>query len=332
MKVLLISTTALPITAKYGGVEKLVHDYAAELLRQGHEVTVAAPHGSEVPRDATYLPTIRLPQQQDWDSGAYYGYCHTLDRFDLIDDFSHNLYVGRQEPDRPVLNRIWDPVTQRYDRPPHNILALTQWQATRFVHLYKQAARFENLICVDTDVYHPVRSPGGERWLIVGKMSPDKGILQAIEMCKALGEPLDIVGWRMPTDNPEYQHAVMEKHDPPDVVYYGNVTDEVKVRLMQHARGILHFAQEAHWLGGAEALSCGCPFVTMDGGAVQEVFDPSVGSFAHWKGDMLSAMQRIEDVDRKVCRTFAVQKFSRKRVIRRLAGGLYRAVANGESW
>lgn len=332
MKVFMISTTALPISPKYGGVEKLVYDYAEELVREGHEVMVAAPHRSQVPRGATLFSTVRLPEQQDWDSGAYYAYSSLLDDFDVIHDMSHNLYVGRTEPERPAINTIWDPISQRYDRPSRNILCLTRWQATRFAKLYNQAAKYEDVICVNTERYRPVSNPRAERWLFVGKMSPDKSVLGAIELCQELGEPIDIVGGIMPTDNPEYMHAVMERHDPPNVVYYGNVTDEVKIRLMQHAKGIIHFANEAHWLGGAEALACGCPIVTMETAAMREVFDDSIGFFAHWKGDMLSAMQRVGNIDRKACRAFAVRRFSRKKVVASMVKTLYDPVSKGERW
>lgn len=332
MKVLLISTTALPISEMYGGVEKLVYDYAAELVRLGHEVSVAAPMRSTLPEGAHHIETVDTRTHQDWDSGAFYVYHPYLDGFDVVEDFSHNLYLGRTEPERPVINHIWDPITHPYERPTHNILALSQWQAIRFAKTYQRACRFEDIICVDTDRYHPVTHPVTERWLIVGKMSPDKGILHAIEVCRDLGEPLDIVGWRMPTDNPDYQYAVMKEHDPPHVVYYGNVTDDVKARLMQHARGILHFAEESHWLGGAEALACGTPFVSMERGAVKEVFDGTTGFLVYYKQQMLEAMRHIDAIDRKACRAFAVQKFSRKRVVKHLVKELYGLVASGEGW
>ena len=331
MKVLIVSTTALPISPRYGGVEKLAYDYAEELAIQGHEVSLAAPQQSVSPEGVRLIETIKLPERQDWDSGAFHIYRSLLDEFDVIDDLSHNLYLGRTEPERPVINRVWDPQTQKYKRPPRNILALSQWQAIRFTNLYQQRCRFEDLVCVDLARYKPKRKRG-DRWLFVGKMSADKGALAAIDICRELGEPIDVVGGRMPTDSPDYQHRVMQQHDPPDTIYYGNVSDEVKIGLMQRARGILHFAEEAHWLGGVEAFACGTPAVSMNVGAIKEVMDGSCGFIAHWKGEMLEMMKRIDEVNRSDCRAYARKRFDRRKVVRNLVKEIYGLVANGGSW
>ena len=335
MRILIIGTTVFPCGfGKYAGIEKLTWDFCDELAKQGHKVILAAPIGSEPPKGVELIETVNCEYQQDRDDIAYYNYCHLLKDVDVIHDFSHGHIVARWEKDKnlPIISMLWDNVTRKYEKAPYNIVALSYWQARRFAQMYNQTVRVENL-CVDTERYG--FNPNKEDfYLFVGKLTPEKGALQAIEMARELGVKLVVCGGKLRTDPPNYLYRVMEQHDGKQIIFYGNVVDHVKIRLMQKAKALIYpvMQPEAHWQTGVEALSCGTPIIAFRLGAFQELFgNPKIGFLVRNKQEFLEAMKRIDEINPEDCRHYAVEKFDKKKVVSDYIK-LYKEVAEGLRW
>jgi glycosyltransferase involved in cell wall biosynthesis len=338
MRVLFISTTVVPVGhPKYGGVEKLVWEFAEQMAEWGHKCAVAAPQGSKVPDGVELIETVRLPDQQDRDDLAYYNVCDRLGDFDVVHDFSHQHQASLVHGNLPVINMIWDPVTARYPRPKYNVFCLSRWQAERFANTYGQAVKYDaESLPVNTERY-AFCPDKGDRFLFLGKLTPEKGALEAISMCRELGAPLDVCGGRLPTDPGDYELEVIRACDDDQIVYHGNVTDEVKIELLQHARALIYPLQEgfleAHWHGGLEALSCGTPVVCYERGAHREVLeDGKVGFVVNSRREFVDAMKNIDKIRPEECRRFAVEHYGREHVVKKYLEELYVPVAGGMRW
>lgn len=336
MKILFISTTVFRVgDPKYGGIEKLVLEFAEQMLEWSYPCAVAAPLGSKVPRGVELIETVRLPDQQDRDDLAYYNYVDRLGDFDVIHDFSHQHQAALVHGDLPVINMIWDPGTQRYQRPRYNLMVLSRWQAERIANLYGQTVKYEDLP-IDTKKYQ-FHAEKSDRFLFIGKLTPEKGALDAISMCREIGTPLDIVGGRLRTDPRDYELEVIRACDDDQIVYHGNVTDEVKIELLQHARALIYpLAQgffEAHWHGGLEALSCGTPVICYLRGAHQEVINHGkVGYVVESRHEFLDAMKKIGTIKPEDCRESAERRYDRRIIVKRYLEELYVPLTRGLRW
>lgn len=334
MKILFISTTVFKVgDPKYGGIEKLVWEWAEQMQEWGHSCAVAAPIGSKVPRGVELIETVRLPDQQDRDDLAYYNYVDRLGDFDVIHDFSHQHQAALVHDNLPVINMLWDPGTQRYQRPRYNLMCLSRWQSERIANLYGQTVKYEDLL-TDTEKYK-FCADKSDRFLSIGKLTPDKGALEAISMCKEIGAPLDIVGGRLRTDPRDYELEVIRACDDDQIVYHGNVIDEVKIELLQHARALI-LAQrflESHWHAGMESLSCGTPAICYLLGAHAEVIDHGrVGYVVETRREFLDAMKKIGTIKPEDCREFAERRYDRRVIVKRYLEELYVPLMKGLRW
>lgn len=293
---------------------------------------MAAPSGSRLPKDVGFIETVQLPYQQDRDDLAYYSYAAKIQNVDVVHDFSHGHVYAKRHPDVPTLNLIWDNLTVKYAKSPRNIVALSRWQKMNFENLYGQQARMVPTVCANEDRYLPSGEPG-DRFLIVGKMSPDKGIVEALRFCKRIGAGADVVGGGLAADDPAYKYEVMRLCDGEQFVYWGEVGDEVKIRLLQRARAVLNGRRvpEAFWHVGIESMLCGTPVIAFNHSSYPEIIQHDLsGLLCEDESAFLDAMKRVETMERRGIREYAM-RFARSSIISRYVQ-VYRDVAEGETW
>src|SRR5712691_906735 len=337
MRILVVSTSVVPLgSGRYGGIELLCSTFVEGLVKAGQDVTVGAPQGSRVPDGAELIETVPVPQEQDNDGYAATAIHRQTDlySFDIIHDFSHGHEVTRRGKNLPTVNMLWDPVTHHYEKASYNIVCLSQWQRQRFEKAYNQRAIVMPM-CVNTEKYHPIPSPRRERFLFLGKISPEKGVHLAIEYCRELNLPLDVVGGLIPSeqDSP-YLRSVQKWCNGDKLRLFFNVNEELKLDFLQNAKAVIYPVQqdEAHWLAGMEAWCCGVPTLTYGMGAMEEVCPPrdtvvEVGRH----GEFMRRMVEMTAVDAVQWTKDAVQKFGTENVIPQWLD-LYKRVAEGQRW
>jgi glycosyltransferase involved in cell wall biosynthesis len=345
LRVLLVSPCCftLPVQ-RYGGIEALIWDFAEVLPSLGVETVLAAPKGSKAPKGCKLIETVDLRFHSGFGEAevyAYEWYRHRVNEFDVVHDFSHSKVASTFNPALRSINIMWfEPVWFTEQRGgelypmPHNVVALSSYQAEQFKKVYGRQARHQPTICRNADVYKPVDNPKRERFLFVGKMSWHKGCLQAIKMCKELGEPLDIVGGYGVGDPPYYRDQVISECDDKQVCFYPNVTDDVKVMLMQNAKAVLYPLQfpESHNMVLAEAGLCGTAVVTFNRSGMPEVVEHGVTGFLANSDDEFKAyMKKVENLDSKMIREAALKRYDRKRIAEAYLE-LYKAVSEGLRW
>ena len=344
MKILIISTSVAPLGAKrYGGIELLVSRYLNALNKRSHEVTVAAPIGSKVPDGVELIETVALPEEQDKDDIAFGRYLRQSPAFDVIHDFSHKHVMARNitSQKNPIVSMIWSPVTYRYEVAPFNIVAISEWQGSRFRELHEQAARVMPSVLVDCNEY-TLKTEKSDRFLFIGKATPEKGAHKAIEYAKALNVPLDLFLGLIPSDieaNKRYVSLIESQCDGMIKTYYntyedGAATQEKKIELLQNARALIYPVQqdEAHSQIMVEAMACGTPFITFARGVLPEL--DFAGALCHSEEGFLQAMK--DETEYPVafpeeCREVALKHYDINTKITEWET-LYGQVADGLRW
>jgi glycosyltransferase involved in cell wall biosynthesis len=183
-----------------------------------------------------------------------------------------------------------------------------------------QAALLRGLNVVAT-VLHAIEtdrfefSPQSSDYLLfLGRFTPGKGVVQAIEIARRTGMKLMLAG----AENDYYRQHVAPLVDHRQILYAGEVDHDTKVRLYGGARTLLYPVQagEPFGLVLAESMACGTPVAALDRGAVREVVDDGVTGWVFDSVDaMVDGLGRVMALDRRTVRDRAVQKFGVGRMV-----------------
>jgi glycosyltransferase involved in cell wall biosynthesis len=156
----------------------------------------------------------------------------------------------------------------------------------------------------------------GEDLVILGRIHPDKGTAEAIEIARRCGRRLLIAG---PIQDEGYFAAEVEPHvDDDRVRYLGSVGPEQRSELLAAAAVLLHpiaFA-EPFGLSVVEAMAAGTPVVAYARGSMPEVVDEGVtGCLVSDVGAAVAAVDRAVQLDRTAVRRVAEARFSADRMV-----------------
>lgn len=142
--------------------------------------------------------------------------------------------------------------------------------------------------------------------LYCGRLAHRKGVQVAVDLAKAVGCELKIIGQQI------------EEFEPPaNVDYLGFVTNEERNKLMASAKALVSPTLYIEPFGQnvTEAALCGTPAITTDFGAFTEtVIEGVTGYRCRTFGEFISAYERLDQLDPQTIRTSAVDRFSMDRV------------------
>jgi glycosyltransferase involved in cell wall biosynthesis len=129
---------------------------------------------------------------------------------------------------------------------------------------------------IDVDRF-PFQADPGDYLLFLGRMIPDKGPLQAVEVADGANLPLVLAG--PPEDG--FAELIAPLLDRRNVRYVGAVSPEERDLLLSGAAALIYPIQypEPFGLVVVEALACGTPVLATALGAVPELVEPGVTGY-----------------------------------------------------
>ena len=338
MKILIVSPLGYAVNhnMRYGGIERLAYEFTKELVKS-HQVAVMGRADSIYPEGVAIFPTSVSPADEIFQQAElkqYQTYQSDLTKFDVIHDFSHQHLVARFNGSLPTANVFWHaPSVAQFPKAPYNIVALSKWAAREYEKYYHQKAIYQNTIVIDTDVFKLSNRHRNDRWLSLGAITPRKGHLEAIKICRECNVPLDVVG-KEDANEAEYARIIKSLCDGKVIRFLGEVTDEEKIRLYQDNKAMIYDSQEPevsnHKL--QEAMLCGMPVVVNDIGAMNEIVTNGVdGYLCHSWDELKTAVNQVSKLNPKLTNQTLVKTYSIANVVADYVK-LYEKVANGLRW
>ncbi len=172
-------------------------------------------------------------------------------------------------------------------------------------------------------VYHGIDlaqfefQPDPDDYLVFfGRMHPDKGAREALEIAEACGKKLILAG--IVQDREYFDRFVAPRLDNDKAAYIGSVGPVERSRLLGNARALLHpiAFDEPFGLSVVESMACGTPVIAFDRGSMPELIaDGKTGFIADTVDEAIASVARIDEIDRAACRRHVERHFTVERMV-----------------
>lgn len=312
----------------YGGTERVVHELVCELVRRGHDVTTFATGDSDVP--GRLVPTVPRALRPGGFGGDISGYVmntmlRVLDRQDDFDLIHSHLewysVILRRAASKPVVATFHGRLDTPWSRDafadrPDGMVAISESQAS--VHPEVPWTIVHNGLSLDGAPFEVDR---GDDLVFVGRVVPEKGVVEAIEVAKQVGRPLKIAAKIGPTPfEKEYHDNVFEpalREAGDGVEFLGELSGDDRDALFARCYAVLMPGQwpEPFGLVAIEALACGAPVLARRVGGLEEIIREGVdGFFGDDVIELAFQVDRVAELDRKAIRASVIDRFSARRM------------------
>jgi glycosyltransferase involved in cell wall biosynthesis len=306
----------------YGPWEQVVSLLTEGLVRRGVEVTLFATADSVT--SARLVAVCPRGYEEDPELDAKVWEClHISEVFERAHEFDliHNHFdflplTYSALVSTPVVTTIHGfsspkilPVYRKYDRRV-------------FYVSISNADRAPDLTYIAT-VYHGIdlqmftfRDQPEDYLLFFGRIHPDKGTAEAIEIARRAGKRLLLAG--IIQDRGYWERDVAPHVDGDRIRYLGSAGPQLRDRLLGGALALLHpirFA-EPFGLSVVEAMACGTPVIAFSRGSMPELLrHGETGFLVSGVEEAVEAVRRIPSLDRRRCRREAEERFSSERMV-----------------
>lgn len=334
LKLLFVSTPVGPLGSGLGGgVELTLVNLASALAQRGHQIEIAAPQHSQI-EGSQIIPIAGALQPTAHTQGRntpammvdnavlsnQWAYARQVQHaYDLIVNFAYDWLPFYLTPffKTPIahfvsmgsLSHVMDQaITQVNADFPGTLGAYTQTQ----VDTFPDGVTWQILSsAIDLSRYSYCSTPKQELvWL--GRISPEKGLEDAVAAAQQAQIPLKILG---KLEDQDYWDTIQRTYPHAPVSYLGFVSTQQLQATVRHCRGLLMTPRWVEAFGNVaiEALACGVPVVAYRRGGPAEIIDHGKTGWLVEPDNvaaLVTGIKQLDQIDRQHCRQQAETKYS----------------------
>jgi glycosyltransferase involved in cell wall biosynthesis len=321
----------------YGPWESVVSLLTEELVRIGLDVTLFATGDSQT--SGKLVAACQRPYSEDSSVDPKVAEClHISEIFERAADFDiiHNnfdflplSYSGLVNT--PVVTTIHGfsspsimPVYKKYNAGSHYVAISESDKSPELDYI----ATIHHGIDV---AQFPFSGAESDYLLFFGRIHPDKGVYEAIQVAQHVGMKLVIAG--IIQDQDYFTSQVEPYIDGTTVDYLGSVGPDQRADVLGQALALLHLISfdEPFGLSLIESMACGTPVIAFDRGSMPEIIrDGETGYIVRDIEGAINAVAAVETIDRSICRADVERRFTSTRMARDYVR-VYEKILNGET-
>jgi glycosyltransferase involved in cell wall biosynthesis len=154
--------------------------------------------------------------------------------------------------------------------------------------------------------------------LFFGRIHPDKGVAEAIEVARAMGIPLVIAG--IIQDQAYFDREVAAHVDDRAIRYIGSVGPAERSRILGGATALLHLINfdEPFGFSVVESMACGTPVIASPRGSMPEIVSDGMNGFlVQTLDDATGAVEAVSSLDRRKVRDSVENRFTVEHMVDR---------------
>ena len=321
----------------YGPWESVVSLLTEELVHMGLDVTLFATGDSQT--SGKLVAACPRPYSEDSSVDPKVAECLHISEiferaaeFDLIHnnfDFLPLSYSGLVKT--PVVTTIHGfsspsimPVYKKYNAGSHYVAISESDKSPELDYI----ATIHHGIDI---AQFPFSGAEGDYLLFFGRIHPDKGVYEAIQVAQRVGMKLVIAGIIQDQD---YFAARVEPYvDGTTVEYIGSVGPDQRADVLGGALALLHLISfdEPFGLSLVESMACGTPVIAFRRGSMPEIIrHGETGYIVDDIEGAINALAAIKSIDRTQCRADVEQRFTSARMARDYLC-VYQEILHGEA-
>ena len=332
MKIAQIAPFEEPVPPKkYGGTERIVYHLTEELVKNGHNVTLFATGDSKTSAKLLSifpkaLRSIKIGQNlKAREAYKLIGLAKVIEillkeNFDII----HNHIGWRFLPfikilKTKVVTTLHGPLDIGYQRfiyqkfPNSYYISISKNQREPLPKL-----NFVGNVYNGIDITSfPFKEKSGNYLAFLGRMSPEKGPLEAIKIAKKMKMKLIMAAKIDVVDKEYFSKKIKPLIDNRMIKFIGEIGHKKKVQLLQNAKATLIPInwREPFGLVLTESMACGTPVIAFKRGSVPEVIkDKKTGFIVKNVDEAVESLKKIDQIDRRDCRKWVEEKFTSEKM------------------
>jgi glycosyltransferase involved in cell wall biosynthesis len=306
---------------KYGPWEQVTSNITEGLLKKGLDVTLFAT------ADSITRGRLKSICKNAWEEDK------SLDP--KVQECMHISYLMEHADEYDIIHNHFDFLPLTYSRLINTpmLTSIHGFSSPKIIQVYQRyndichyvsisyADRSDKLNYI-ANIYNGIdsdnftfRSLHGDYLLFFGRIHPDKGTSEAIDIALKSGMKLIIAGYIQ--DQDYYLRYIYPYIDGEQIVYTGNVGPDQRDKLLGSAYALLHpiSFNEPFGLSVAESMFCGTPVIAFDLGSMPELIDDNkTGFLVQSVDEAVDVLPRVANLSRQLCRERALNKFSMQKM------------------
>ena len=151
---------------------------------------------------------------------------------------------------------------------------------------------------------------GSEDLLFFGRIHPDKGAMEALDLAATAGKALNMYG--IVQDEGYFERDVKPRLGD-RAQFHGPAGGAQRLQALGRAKALLHLINfdEPFGLSVIEAMACGTPVIATRRGSMPELIEHGVNGFlVHDTDEALEALAMVDTLDRRKVRASVEKRFS----------------------